>query len=152
MRWLVLLLVSGCAHVEMPCIGVSGVQFFENDTPNWSCEDFLNADQKIYNGFVISRTKDNRINKPGLAGWRLQVINAENWKHGDIAVAGLTYCTVQTMYIHNRPFGRNAITHEYVHAIQNCAPLGPYDPKLAGHSNWDRDGIWEAINTIDKAK
>lgn len=154
MRWLVLFVVCSCAHVNVPCIGVTGVQFLdEAEHPLWTCEYFIEADQKILKGFHKHKTLDNRLdNIVDLRGWKLSVVHANNWDHYGKKIVGITYCDVRTMYIAQRPFGENAITHEYAHAIQLCSPREPIAEDSDGHDNWLRDGIGPAISNIDRER
>lgn len=63
-------------------------------------------------------------------------------------VYGLTRCEFSVIEIGTDNLGRSALAHEMVHAMQNCIPLGPLDHDDYYHSNWDRDGINDAIEKV----
>jgi hypothetical protein len=63
-------------------------------------------------------------------------------------VAGLTDCFSSRIWIGTGVFDVNAFTHELAHLAQNCNSPQPNDPGLdSDHSNWNRDGIFDAIFT-----
>jgi len=61
-------------------------------------------------------------------------------------VAGMTECDLSRIYIGTGPYRDNAYAHELAHLAQNCNSPLPIDEHLDyDHSNWNRDGIYDAI-------
>jgi hypothetical protein len=148
---IVLLLASCCGIRPVPqCFGASGMEF---DGPNfgpWDCEYFQSVDGYVLEGFKNSETLDGRLNKLDNRGWKLFIQPADSWvDEFGRTVYGLTYCKEKVVYISIKQFGKSSITHEYVHAGQNCKPLPPIGLDEGGHSNWERDGINDMIKHIN---
>ena len=85
-----------------------------------------------------------------IRGWELYSHPDTPWDYYGTRVAGLTTCQWGVVEIGSRegmhPFQQTPYVHEFAHAIQKCdAPL-PLDPGTDGyHANWQRSGIYSAI-------
>ncbi len=133
---------SGCASISR-CETALGFQADEVPV-GWTCQDVQAVETAIVR--ELQQAQDKRYVNCSLRGYKLVVIDVESWWSFGRMVAGLTYCQNGNVIIGNSPPRKSALAHEMVHALQNCYPLGPYDEKDFYHSNWRRDGIYDAID------
>lgn len=64
------------------------------------------------------------------------------------AVGGYTICVTGEMHVGT---GKEVYAHEMAHALQSCQSPLPIDESTdIDHSNWYRDGIFEAIGEASK--
>lgn len=83
-----------------------------------------------------------------MLGFSIVHMDAGTWEDVGREVSGLTRCDLRVMIIGNQPVTKGALAHEYVHALQNCDPMPPIDDSDPYHSNWVRDGIYDAIEKV----
>lgn len=151
-RWALKLLVawttfgltaSGCATVSK-CTTTCG--FRADEVPvGWTCQDVQDVESAIIR--ELQSAKDDRLKKQcDLSRFQLLVVHAEDWWSFGRQVQGLTYCENGNVIIGNSLPKDSALAHEIVHALQNCTPLEPYNDKDLFHSNWKRDGLYDAID------
>lgn len=110
----------------------------------WSCADLQGRESAAL--WAYRSTKDPRLTICNLTRYHLAVVDAGYWWSFGRNVAGMTYCENGSIVIGSQPPAGSALVHEMGHALQGCAPLGPDNPKDHYHSNWDRDGIYAAID------
>jgi hypothetical protein len=122
----------------------TGNYIFRND---YSCEYFESAQNKLIasfnapinlKGLDIKRLKDVEIwVRP--ADWWVDEFQRE--------VAGVSYCYAGFFQINSAPFAiQSSFAHEMVHILQGCNSPLPIDKHSdKDHSNWYRDGFYEAI-------
>lgn len=132
---------SGCVTIS-GCTTTCG--FRADSVPvGWTCDDVQAVETAIMR--EVQQTKDDRIKQCDFRGYQLVVIDAESWLSFKRSVSGLTYCQNGNVIIGNASPPYSALAHEFVHVLQKCTPLGPYEDDFY-HSNWYRDGISDAID------
>lgn len=137
---LMVFLLSAC--VAPLCVTRCGLTV--NELPkDWSCDDVQGREEAAL--WAFKATKDPRLTTCNLTRFHLMTVDAGSWWSFGKMVAGLTYCDNGAIVIGNRPPFESALPHELAHALQNCEPLPPYNDTEGFHSNWERDGIYYAI-------
>ena len=121
----------------------------------FSAEDFARAEFVVMDSFYrddLFKLSYEQICR-SVSGWRLYSSNYSAWIDPEgRGVMGLTACWYAAMQIGADRFGWNSYPHELAHVLQNCDPP-PGTPDDYGtdarHSNWVRDGIYQAIQNAE---
>lgn len=147
MKWAPLALMLCCTVGNPPdCITKCGLEIYK---PKWKCSDYQLAEDMSMAALV--RTADARLTDcKGLSAWRVEVqstINFDTLAKG--TVHGITHCNLNYIEIGSDYPPQSSLTHEIVHVLQECVPLPPTDEQDPDHSNWGRDGIYEAIRSVE---
>jgi hypothetical protein len=133
------------------CVSECGMILLEPTTSSWTCKAFQDTETRALAMFK-AHSKDARLWQCGnkLNGYYVVEKDVQDWfDHGNgVPVVGLTNCDERTITVAWMAPEYGALTHEMAHALQGCQPLPPFDDTDFdhwAHSNWLRDGIYEAI-------
>ena len=107
---------------------------------------------------AMTKTTDPRLNSMDKACAALKDLyvwvqpHQACWDYHGEKICGQTSCENNQVLIGDLYFYASALPHEMVHIAQNCHTPAPADTlRDAYHGNWDRDGIYKAIDTIGTA-
>ncbi len=103
------------------------------------CAQVLEAEDKIIPALGTLAAVDPRLAKActSLRGWAIDVAPTDKWWSGTQWVSGQTFCPHLYFMINNALPLEGSLSHEMVHAAQNCEPLPPIDEDDYYHSNWE---------------
>lgn len=167
---LFLLMLSGCGRMypdtsgPIVCTTTYGLQIIGPVPPmdskyvgtrGWECDDVDRVETEIVLAFRDMVTEDNRFFGETWTGWegyRVRVRPTIEWMdpqlHQDETLYGETWCDSHYIEVNDAPPQAGTLAHELAHAIQNCDPKGPKDKKDPYHSNWNSEGIYNAIDYV----
>lgn len=141
-----LILAFSSLACSPPCAYDSefGICVLEDPNLPWTQEQFFQW-ERIFE----LRARDNPIwaRKGRMRGWKIQIVQKQDWEDSGINVAGLTYCNlISTSLVGNAQLYANSLTHELIHAMQGCISPAEIDEHAdADHSDWYREGYFSII-------
>ncbi len=154
------LLLLACGPVGPPkephCITGLGMRYMgewetgEEIAPwHFTCEYFQETERRVIQALGSTYIEDANIDATRLMGVQIWMVDKPDWvddwkRH----IAGQSFCVYGYMHINNSTFaGWSSLPHEMMHFLQNCGAVQPPDPNRdSDHANWDRDGIYQAID------
>lgn len=157
MRFLVLILISGCATVDFTNDNSCGVSI-GGDYDNRFAKSVLqmsDVEQAVFRAIDgASLTTDHKLmdstqNCKNLNGFSIYTKKSNSYMLNNQLVSGHTECWVKIIVIATPMDGNwnhSALIHQLFHAMQKCQPKYPIDRGSDyHHANWRRDGIFDAI-------
>lgn len=169
MRVLLLLPLIGCATTPPPepsyfCTTPCGaIIVAQNGTPQYTCDEYGFVESLLV-GEIRDQFPNACYDFKGVLVW--ETPGWSTFLLPDREVSGWAECWLSRVHVHvNDGFAdkektqkvglaHTAYAHEMIHIAQACmAPLPIDDKSDADHSNWYRDGLFQAIwNVYDKAR
>lgn len=120
------------------------------EAPGYTCQDFDTVEAEIT--ALLPDNPAMNIDWSRVKGYRLSVHPERKWiEVFGRSVAGFTNCPLMYLEIGTSDphVARSAYTHELLHAAQGCyTPLPTDDGLDRDHSNWNRDGLYNATNVV----
>jgi len=151
------LLITGCGPIDIDhqCRTTRGATFMgvypEGERPVWDAWRVCQSFQLIEDLTVAKVEHLPEMDPDRLNGVKIYVRRTAWWV--DLwgrKIAGMTTCPVNLVEVgYAYEVYDSALSHEIIHIMQGCYP--PQPPTMgtdADHSNWVRDGIYNAIGEI----
>lgn len=158
-------LVSGCSIIGHPLTPNSCHVNAAGDWDSRFADSWMNPEQlqESVDATLDSlqftsdpRLQDTQAACGQLAGWNVYTVKAEQWDSWGVMIQGSASCWNRVIKIHTPPSHRweeTALVHEFMHVIQGCEALKPIDSGSdEDHANWQRDGVWSAIDAANGHK
>lgn len=142
--------VLTCAGTEGPpiCATRCGMTVSRFPDAGWSCPLLQKLEDSTLTAFRTYSDDPRLYVCSNLFGYHIKFNPSPgSWRAQDgRLVFGLTWCEAKDIEVSSSRPIYNSLPHEMAHAMQNCAPRPPEDPKDVQHSNWEEDGINTAIS------
>lgn len=126
----------GCAP---PCIGESGADYYHAGK---TCAEWKAVDSEIVSAI---KAYTNEYKPKFAKNYLIVGKDVEKWyseAHG-VNIAGSTDCGWQVIYVGSSEPHQGALTHELLHALNNCERIDGDD-----HHNWAGRGYEKVLNCI----
>ncbi len=142
------LVMTGCGAAEARGLCVSGCGLKMKGLPaGWTCENVQEIETAALEAFRHAR--DERLHSCGDIHKYVVTINPDEVFASDGRVVyATTDCDFHKTILGTRDYKESALPHEMVHMLQDCTPLEPTNEKDYYHSNWERDGIYKALDAV----
>lgn len=114
--------------------------------PEGYCNSVQDVEDRIISAFSKAADYDPRFISAcaRLKHYSIEVSQTRSWRDIEgVEVIGQTYCAEKTMVVNPVAPGDGSLAHECAHAVQDCTPLPPFNPRNYYHSNWVR--IYDAL-------
>lgn len=161
MRTLLLMLLAACSCSTLApkpdeqrtgCYTYCGL-YADRLPDGWTCNDL----QRIEN-LTVTYTLRFSTDTPAMMGaracdlhhWVLFVVDEAAWFHNQAGnILGLTSCDDKQIFINNTSKRKNSLSHEYLHAFQNCRPEGTDGGTVTdAHQNWEENGLYGVVESV----
>lgn len=127
---------------------------------NWTCKTLQDAEDRTMEAFK-ARAHDPRLNScEAVAGFSIKMHYVESWKRTRVSYEDPSKNVDEWVFaitdfgekIIELNFDGRSFAHEYAHVLQHGRPREPINKADPDHSNWDKDGINDAIEYYKSVK